>query len=255
MSIITNQPPDPWIKKVDEKEKIKEEIRGEVISEMKKKKHKKFFTCCFLKLLIVILILGGIAATVARTGIIDIPVFSKLFYKTPTPERVVSVDVEEKNFENILSQKIEQQIKLNKISEADTQKVEVTLDFTEEELTSFLKGAEGTENFPFADSQISISPDGLEIFGQLKELNETFLTVVLKPEVTDGDFKISFKEIKIGNLSLPPVIGNFLVDKFLKDRIDSIKQTISKNGNLKSIDLSDGKILLHGLIDATSFVK
>lgn len=256
MSIITNQSPDPWIKKVDKKEKLKEEIRGEVISEMKKKKHKKIFTCCFLKLLIVILILGGIATIVAKTGIVDIPVFSKLFYKTPTPERIVSANIDkEKSFENILAQKLEQQIESGKKSETDGQKIEIALDFTEEELTGFLKNAEATENFPFSYSQISISPDGLEVFGQLKELNKTFLTIILKPEVTEGNLKISFKEIKIGNLSLPPAIGNFLVDKFLKDQINSTQETISKNGKLENIELADGKIVLHGLIDVASLLE
>lgn len=249
MPVFTNQSHDPWIEKVDEKEKLKEEIRGEVISEMKTKKRKKFFTCCFLKLLIVILVLGGITAIVAKTGMVDIPVFSKFFYKTPVPTQVISGETAgDKLFEDVLAQKIEQQIKSEK-SIVDGQKVKITLDFTEEELTGFLKDAQENEDFPFSASQISINPEGMEFFGQFKELNKTFLTVAIKPEVADGNFKISFEKIKIGNLSLPPAIGNFLINSFLKDQINSLQEIVSKNGKLDGVDLSDGKILLHSLID------
>jgi len=256
MSIITNQSPDPWIEKVDQKEKLKEEIRGEVVSEMKKKKHKKFFTCCLLELIIVILILGGITAMVAKTGLVEIPVFSKLFYSAPSPEKIVSTNsAEGKNFEDILGQKLEQQIESGKKSETDSQKVEVALEFTEEELTGFLKDMEAAENYPFSDSQVSISADGIEIFGQLKELNKTFLTVVLKPEVTDNNLKISFTKIKVGNLSLPDALGNFLVDSLLKDQIKSAQETISQNGKLESIDFSDGKIVFRGLVDPSALIE
>lgn len=255
MPIITNQSSNPWIEKVDQKEKLKEEIRGEVISEMKKKKHRKIFSCCFLKLLFVILILGGLTAALAKTGVVDIPVFSKLFYKPPAPERVVLADVgAEKSFEDILGQKIEQQIESGEKSE-DGKKIEVSLEFTEEELTGFIKDIEASENSPFTNSQVSVSSEGVEIFGQLKELNKTFLTVVLKPEITEDDFKISFKKIKIGTLPLPGALGDFLADKLLKDQIESVKKIISKNGKLESIDLLDGKIIFRGLIDIAALVQ
>lgn len=255
MSIVTNQSSDPWIKEVDQKEKFKDEIRGEVISEMKKKKHRKIFTCCFLKLLVVILILGGLAAALAKTGVVDIPVFSKLFYKPPVPERVVSVNTSsEKSFEDILSQKLEQQIKSGEKSE-DGKKIEVALEFTEEELTGFIKNIETGENSPFTNSQVSVNSRGVEIFGQLKELNKTFLTVVLKPEIVEGDLKISFNKIKIGTLPLPGAVGNFLADRILKDQIKSAQESISKNGKLESIELLDGKIIFRGLIDVATLVQ
>jgi hypothetical protein len=251
MSLITNQSSSPWIQKVDEKEKLKDEIRGEVISEMKNKKRRKFFTCCFLKLLIVVLILGGITAVVAKTGLVDIPVFSKLFYKTPSPERIVSINPdEEKKFEDVLAQKLEEQIG----SKAEGQQ-EVALEFNEEELTSFIKSLESTSNHPFTNAQVSVTPKAIEIFGQFKDLNQTFLTVALKPEITDGNLKITFEKIKIGNLSLPAVLGNSLVNKLLKDQISSVEDVISKNGTLKSIDLLDRKIIFHGKINTSDFFK
>ncbi|MFA5413785.1 MAG: hypothetical protein WC348_04620 [Patescibacteria group bacterium] len=251
MSLTTNQSSSPWIQKVDEKEKLKDEIRGEVISEMKNKKRRKFFTCCFLKLLIVVLILGGITAVIAKTGLVDIPVFSKLFYKTPSPERMVSVNPdEEKKFEDVLAQKLEEQIG----SKAEGQQ-EVALEFNEEELTSFIKSLESTNDYPFTNAQVSVTPEAIEIFGQLKDLNQTFLTVALKPEITDGNLKITFEKIKIGNLSLPAVLGNLLVNRLLKDQISSAEDVISKNGTLESIDLLDGKIIFHGEINTSDFSK
>ncbi|MBU1146598.1 hypothetical protein KKD80_03575 [Patescibacteria group bacterium] len=254
MPIITNQNSDPWIEKVDQEKKLKDEIREEVISEIKEKKRKKLFTCCLLELLFVILVLGGIVTAIAKTGLIDIPVFSKLFYEAPTPDREVSTTPgEEKKFEDILAEKIKQQIKVGEKS--DTGQLNIALNFTEEELTGFLKAAEINEDYPFSNSQISISSDGVEIFGQLKEFNQTFLTATLKPEVVGEELKISFTKISIGNLSLPPAIGNFFINKFLKDQLDSIKELISKNGKLENIELSPGKLIFYGTLSAATLTK
>lgn len=255
MSIVQNQSFDPWMEKVDEKEKLKRKIREEVVSEMKKKKRGKFFGCCFLKLFILVLILAAATALLARTGLFDIPVFSKIFYQEPTPEREVAANTaEEKSFENLLAQKIAEQLKTGKNLSTDGE-APVALEFTEEELTGFLKIAETEENYPFTQAQISITPEAIEIFGQLKKFNQTFLTVTLKPEIKDGDLEIIIKKIRIGNLSLPPAVGNFLTDKILKDQLDPVKKIILENGNLENVELTEGKIIFKGVVDTETFTK
>lgn len=253
MTRIEDPSLDPWIKKVDEKEKLKDEIRGEVVREMKTKKRKKFFTCCFFELLIIILILGGLVAAVAKTGVITIPVFSKLFYDKPAPQRIVSISPDEtKSFEEKIAEKLEQ---LKFKTPAAGENPEVALEFTEEELTGFIKSVEADENSPFAGSQVSVSPEGVELFGELKDLNRAFLTITLKPEVINNNFKISFQKIKLGNLSLPASLGNFLVDRLLKDQFDSAEKSIAEFGKLESIELFDGKIIFRGQLDASAFTE
>ncbi len=253
MTRIEDPSSDPWIKEIDEKEKLKDEIRGEVIKEIKNKKRKKFFTCCFFELLFTILILGGLAAAVAKTGVITIPVFSKLFYDKPAPQRIVSINPgETKSFEEKIAEKIGQ---LKFKTPAAGENPEVALEFTEEELTGFIKSMEAAENSPFTDSQVSVSPEGIEIFGELKDLNRAFLTIALKPEVINNNFKISFQKIKLGNLSLPASLGNFLADKLLKDQIDSAEKSVAEFGKLESIELFDGKIIFRGQLDASAFTE
>ncbi len=255
MPIVENQSFDPWMEKVDEKEKLKRELREEVVSEIKKKKRGKFFGCCFLKFFIIVLILAASIALLAKTGLFDIPVFSKIFYQAPAPEREVAANTaEEKSFENLLAQKLDQELRSGKNLAAGGE-IPVTLEFTEEELTGFLKTAETGEDYPFTEAQISITPQAIEIFGQLKEFNQTFLTVALRPEIKNGELEIIFQKIRIGNLSLPPAIGNFLTDKLLKDQLDSVKKLISENGNLENIELTEGKIIFQGEVATETFTK
>ncbi len=247
---------DPWIKEKDEKEKLKEEIREEVVGKIKKKKRKKFFTCCLLELLFLILILGLVTTAIAKTGLVDVPVFSKIFYKLPVPQRVVTVTPEEiKNFSADVTKKLEQEVASQIKPGVTGQKVEISLEFTEKELTALLQNLTTNGDSPFKNSQISVTPEGLEIFGEINEPKKTYLTVNLKPEIRDGDLKIKIKKIKIGTLPLPAIFGNFLVEKFLNAQLNEIRDEIGKAGELKNISLDEGKITLRGLADILVFTE
>jgi len=247
---------DPWIKEKDEKEKLKEEIREEVVGKMKRKKRKKFLTCCLLELLFILLILGLVATAIAKTGLVDVPVFSKIFYKPPTPQRVVTVTPEEvKNFSADITNKLEQEVKSQIKPGVTGQEVEISLEFTEKELTALLRNLTANGDLPFGNSQISITPEGLEIFGEINEPKKTYLSVNLKPEIKDGDLKIKIKKIKIGTLPLPAIFGNFLVEKFLNTQLDEVRDEIAKIGKLENIKLDEGKITLQGMADVLVFTE
>jgi hypothetical protein len=247
---------DPWIKEKDEKEKLKEEIREEVTRDIKKKKHKKFFTCCLLESLLVVLILGSIAAGLAKTGLVEVPVFSKIFNKPPVPQKVVTVTPEEvKNFSTDITKKVEQEVRSALVPGVTDQKVEINLEFTEKELTALMQNLETNGDLPLKNSQISITPEGLEIFGEINEPRKTYLVINLKPEIRDGDLKIKIQKIKIGTLSLPAIFGNFLVEKLLNAQLDEVRDEIAKVGELKNINLGEGKITLSGLADVLVFTE
>lgn len=246
----------PWIEEKDEKEKLKEEIREEVVAGMKKKRHKKFLTCCLLELLFVLLILVLIATAVAKTGLVEIPVFSKIFSKVSSPQRVVTITPEEiKNFDTDITKKLEQEVKSAIVPGRTDQEVEISLEFTEKELTVLLQTLGSNGNLPLLNPQISITPEGLEIFGEISEPKKMYLTINIKPEIRDNNLEIKIKKIKIGTLSLPAIFGNFLVERILKTQLDEVRDEISKIGKLENINLEDGKITLRGLVDILVFTE
>lgn len=247
---------DPWLKEKSEEEKMREEIREEVVSDVKRRRRKKFLTCCLLGLLVVIFILVSAAVGLAKTGLIDVPVFSKIFYKVPVPQKVVTATPEEiTNFNEGATKKLEDEVKPRISPGVAGQKIEVSLEFTEKELTAFLRGLEMNGESPISNSQISITPENLEIFGEINKPNKTYLTIRLKPEIKNGNIKITIQKIKIGTLPIPAIFGNFLVDKFLSDQLLKAEEAISKVGKLENIDLDEGKITLTGLVDVLVFTE
>jgi len=247
---------DPWLREKSEKEKMKEEIRTGVMDEMKKKKRKKTIACCSLGVIAVLLFLGLIFSLVAKSGLLEIPVFSKIFTKTASPQKVVNVTPEEiKSFETDIAEKLKTQVEPKIEPGATGQKVEVSLKFTEKELTAFLRSLESSEESPLRNAQAVITPEKIEIFGEITAPNKTYLTLAFRPEIKDNELKITLKKIKLGTLSLPTSWGNFLAEKFLNKELQSTQNAIRKVGKLESISLGQGELTAHGLVDVLIFTE
>lgn len=246
---------DPWLREKSEKEKLKEELREEVLKEIKIKKRRKTLSCCFLELLGLLLVLSLGAAAVARTGLIEIPLFSKVFYKPPEPSRIVTVlPGEIKNLEEIFENKIKSQVEEKIIPGKETQKVELELEFTEKELTAVILQGIKTGFLPFSTAQVAITPKEIEIFGQLSG-SKIFFTIRFKPEIQNGQIVIKLTKFKLGNLSVPSLLSNLLVEKILKDKLQQINEFIGKGGKLQEIRLEEGKVIIRGIVDIIIFLK
>ncbi len=247
--------PDPWLREKSEKEKLKEELREEVVKELKRKKRRRVLSCCFLEILFVLLILFLGTATVAKTGLFEIPFFSKIFYKQPEPLRVITPQQKRvENLNELFENKIKSQVK-EKISPGEeNQKVEIELEFTEEELTaSLLRGIE-VGSLPLSKAQIAISQKEIEIFGRFIK-PEIFFTVRFQPKIQNGQITVKLTKIKLGNLSVPVFLSNILFERVLKDKLNQINEIIGKEGRLEEIRLENSKIFMKGIIDVIVFLK
>lgn len=257
MTRIEEQPSfDPWLKKKSEQEKLKEEIRTEILKEMKKKKRRKFLTCCFLELTTILVLLSLVLIVLAKTGLVQIPFFSKFFFKKSIPQRIVTVTQDEiANFEANFTEKLKQQVMLKVQPGITGQKVEVNLELTENDLTAFIKNLEMNNKLPLKNSQASVTPEAIEIFGEIIEPQETSLIIAIKPELQDNNLKINFKKIKLGNLSIPIYFGSSLMNKFLTQQLREIEEAISRVGKLENISLTNKKIILKGQVDVLVFTQ
>jgi uncharacterized protein YpmS len=246
---------DPWQREKNEKEKLKEELREEVLKEIKRKKRRKTLSCCLLELSALLLILFLGFAAVAKAGLVEIPFFSKVFYKPPEPSRIVTVlPGEIKNLEKIFEDKIKTQVEEKMIPGKETQKVDVELEFTEKELTAAMLDGINSGFLPFSTAQIAVTSKEIEIFGQLSG-SKIFFTISFKPEIENDQLVIKLTKFKLGNLPLPSSLANLLVEKILKDKMQQINEFVGKGGKLQEIRLEEGKVIIRGTIDIMIFLQ
>lgn len=245
--------PDPWLREKSEKERLKEELKVEVMKELKRRKWRKKLGCCLLGLICLFLILFLVASALAKTGLIEIPFFSKIFYKYPAPIREVKPS-EVKSLEEIFQNKIRNQVKEKLISGRETQKVDLKLEFTEQELTAALQEGIKTGFLPVSKVQAAVTSKEIEIFSQLIE-PKVFLTLRFKPELQDNQLIIKITKFKIGNLSIPYFFSNFLIEKYLRDKVSEINEFINRSGKLRELRLEEGKIVIEATIDVIIFLE
>ena len=116
--------------------------------------------------------------------------------------------------------------------------------------------ADGENAWPKRSNQVSALLDfhKIEIFGLLLKPISANITIVFKPEIFDQKFDLNLIELKIGNLSLPPVIGEKLINYFFGGMLNQVGDLKIANINLKErqikIFISGGKIpeLVNNLI-------
>ena len=198
-----------------------------------------------LKLAIVVIIVFfilNVTAVVAKTGLINIPIFSSIFYRLPLPTRVILVDDSFK---------------------PDPEGMKVTgsqeegiFNFTlgENELTYILRRALVQKSGKFADNlQLVITPDFLEMSGYQLQPFKANITVKIKPKVVGNKFSVDLIEYKIGNLTIPPFLSKLTLDKYLNnsEKLESMSSFLQIEG----INLEEGKLSLIAKIDMQNFLK
>ncbi|MDD5043882.1 MAG: hypothetical protein PHD51_04735 [Patescibacteria group bacterium] len=216
-----------------------------------------FFTC--LIILLAVFIFGLWAA--AKTGLWGIPFFSDWFYKTPEPLHWVSPAGEKFSPEKILSDGVKESLPRGNIA-GQSVKIPVNLTITEGELTELLRAAENglnNNNFgvKFSGSQIAVSEEALELFTKavIKGERETFLTVRVIPEVREKKIELHLLDVKLGDLELPALLGNYLVKNFLEGRLNELSEKNSSFGEITAINLKDGKMIINTKLNIEVFKK
>lgn len=195
-----------------------------------RRKRSRRITCCVFYLIIFLVLCIFALAVVAKVGIFEIPVFSKIFYKIPEPSRLVlSSGANQDNFLESF---------LVKPGSKD-----ITFEITESELTTLLKTpAEQSQDLTIEELQAAIMSDRIEIFGHLKSPLDAYLTLEIFPQVDEGLLDFTVIGIKIGNLPLPASLANWLINKLLTEPIEQFNQTIKQVGTIESIELQEKKI-------------
>lgn len=244
---IETEPNDKGINKDLLREEVKKEIKKEFFRKDLKGKFKKLFSR-FGCLILVILVLAGLllvgAAVLAKTGLWEIPVVSKIFYQEPKPIRQVAVT---KTSTQIMTDLGWRAAKAALRSQSPV----ISLPLSEEEITvlardSFSQSSLLSSRLNVDTLQLAIEPSEVEFFSQLYWPKETHLTVGFKPVVEEGKIKLVLTRWRLGGLEMPMSLGNWLLTKILGNRFDQIMTSVLDKINIQEISLDSKEIIFTG---------
>ncbi|MFA6254862.1 MAG: hypothetical protein WC675_02360 [Patescibacteria group bacterium] len=216
--------------------------------ERRAKKRSVKTSCLRLAGFLFIFILIILVALIAKAGIIEIPVLSQIFYRVPSPSRLIVIDNPEDFIRRPASYQYDQTTKMT------------TMELTEEELTFIIRQNLAKQEKPkFAqNTQIVINEGEIEFFGLMLrpiKVNLTLKVKISKPEGAPYSYQIT--QFKVGNLNLPPSLVNWSVHKYLEKSGDKhttlynidLNQVNSDKSRTPALELKDGKLILRLAID------
>ncbi len=187
-----------------------------------------------------VLILFGLIL-VSKAGMLELPLLTPLFYRQPEPARVIAPAVNGKPDTTGVGSNFDQQTNI----------FSVTLN--EEVLTHLLRQWQSNIDNPLLSEnpQIVITEGELELFGfLLKPFKTDFVTIRFKPNVNSQNFSfrqaLKVTKFRIGNLSLPPFIGNLIFKEYVEG---SIRNLLAQFGGIaQGINLSNSTIQVRNII-------
>lgn len=193
--------------------------------------------CCCSGLVVLLLPLIIAVALVAKTGIVSIPLFSRLFYVPPQPSRIVTVNQD-------AVERIRSGVEVNLAGET------TRLTLTEAELTYLARQLVAGGNDPLFSPTVQavINPGGIELSGLLLRPVRANLAVTLVPVVADGALDFRLKTVTLGALSLPPTLAEMLVGETLRSSLAPIGGSLQTLGVLQTVTLKEGTVVIKGAL-------
>ncbi|MEX2053696.1 MAG: hypothetical protein WD940_01675 [Patescibacteria group bacterium] len=175
---------------------------------------------------------GAIAFVVAKTGLVEVPVISRLIEFPPPP-----VDF---SFKSVSQAQLEK--KLENL-ESSSGKINFTLTDGEANtlLPELLKQAEG-ELAVVKELKIKFTENTVHIGGTLVQNDAPFYIALKLAKPLRGPLEFEFLQARLGALSIPPLVVGALIQQLLEAQNLSLDDL-----PVSSITVSEGKITLTGL--------
>jgi hypothetical protein len=243
--------------RVEKNQDIKKELvktKRELSSEIKRetKKGHPILTCLIVLILAVVLVIGWTGSLVAKTGLVEVPVLTGIFYSVPEPVREV---VPTQTFEEAMSDQLTELIneRIYSIGGADIDR-SLSLNLEEDVLTASLQVLLANQDKYFETPEIqlaSVVPDQLELFMPLanNELDSA-LTVSLVPSIDqEGMLDLSIQSLHVGNLKLPNWIVGLVMNRPLDLMTWQLNKNMSQYATWESVQVHDKMLTLIGEIN------
>lgn len=207
-----------------------------------RKSHKR--SCCLLLVLVPLLLLLGVVWAILATGFWHVPVLSRVAYKAPVPERVVSpgASVESEVWKSV-SQSAGSVLSGGSLGEP------LSFTLSESALTQSLQTglrAEAAAS-PFSPdgAQVAVTPEGLRVFLPFKTEEgapANALQATLVPRVVDGEVRIEATDVSVGSLPIPRVVVDELLERLVRPQITRLNNEIGNVGGVESFTFHQGSL-------------
>ncbi len=232
-------------------EKQIKQVREEVVKEVKKnrKRPSALFSCS----IIFFAVLAGFICwgiwMVSATGMVTIPVFTQLAYKTPQPVRIVEPGVP---VEVVMDEVIKTDL-LKRLQQSEGGLDDRSIDFSmnEASLTASLRSLLEVANAPQIDPsnlQVAIEPSGYELFLPIKDNPlETAAIIYFETKAEEGVMTIEIDKVKLGNLKVPNIIVTSMFKPMIQSQLGEINSQIASYVSLNEINLSSGGVQFTGV--------
>ncbi|MFC1788125.1 hypothetical protein ACFLZY_02815 [Patescibacteria group bacterium] len=228
------------------------QMKGEVISAVKKsKKNRAKQGCCSFLVVLFLVSVGSLIWMVASTGLIKIPVFSAWAYHKPEPTRIV---LTEKSLETVIEEAIKTEV-MNRIQTSggvltDRQ---ISLNLPESALTaSFRESLQDSDQntIDYSQSQIAIiNGQGLEIFMPFADsIQESAVVAQVALSPVDGLFTVDQIKVWIGQCKIPQLLSETLLRSMIDQGLNEVNQELGKFAKIDQIIYQDGSVELSGQI-------
>jgi hypothetical protein len=232
---------------IDLKQKIFNKVKAKKDKQLNRNKLKSGCLMFFVIFLIVFVFFAFVV--VVKTGIVEVPVLSKVFYQKPHPTRTIKII----DLDNYQSE--------GKILASEDKSV-IIIEATERDLTASLKSelAAAPNSYFGSDIQIAIFPEEIEFYSSLPAPSKVVITLVIKPEISNENFDFKITKTKIGSLKIHPKLVDVVVRWLMNrktngDFEEKLKTFFNKFANIQNFQMNDGMISLSVNMDIESLLQ
>jgi hypothetical protein len=196
---------------------------------------KIFLAAVAILFLLFLLLAGVVAAAVAATGLVKVPILSNLIKPPAITEDFSYKKVSEKTLNK----------KLEAAMSGTEGNVQATMTLTDDELNTLILGLAETPDSSIKSVLVKFRPGVIKISGILAK-NDAPFYAELKIAKSADNFEFEFQNARIGALPLPGFLIEGLISQFLGTG-EFLGQIKEETLPVEGITVKDGSITIKGL--------
>lgn len=224
---------------------LKKEIRSEIRHEGIRRKFAGCGSCAVLFLIALAVPTYYLASSVAKTGLMEVPVLSDRGIKPVKPSRVVTPLVGSDSAQVVTA--------VMSAAVYDPVTSRMTIEFTEQQLTTVLApliaGREALNgDVQFVDGQIAINDGTMELYAVARSHGkDTAMLLEFRPVIDKGSVTIDAQRLVLGELDVPKTLADGLLSSLVGPLEEGLRNALSGIGVVRGIRMEQG--ILHITVD------
>jgi hypothetical protein len=227
------------------------QMKEEVIKEVRKggKGGNKKMTCSVIVLLFLVSIAFYFLWILASTGLVSVPLLSKVAYEKLEPTRVVFQAapvqvVANETFQTAIAHKLQS-------GNGQILDKEMSLKIKEGSLTATVReifDQSGLSFFDAKNAQIAVLKNGaFEIYAPVSGVGkETAMSLNLSAQIDDGNVYLEIGELNIGSYKAPKSLVNLMFGAIINNELASLNEDLGSFMKIESILYEKGQVEFKG---------